>query len=287
MQNALMFTVIIPTWQGHRCWELLRDTQHTTEHVDLDPGQHGFCEGAQHNRAIQFRAASTGTSVFFLQTPAARSKWAVTASNVARLLEAFRPKSSSFTGVSGVPGDDAATGVVTAGRDALMQGDFSKGVAPRASKGVGRQRRGRAAQVAHPSQDPSAEGQAPVAAELVEPGSATRNNEEGPAGSTASGTKKRKRCHVASSTGKFAPEGSAVAVTERLLAADAVGMPCPHHEASGGAAEQQVVAEGSHSGISPAAEAHGVVAFPMSKSQRQKANRAQSARRKSAKRQRK
>lgn len=45
-----MFTVIIPAWEDAKCWQALRDSDFCRHHLLLPAGQHGYCEGAQHNR---------------------------------------------------------------------------------------------------------------------------------------------------------------------------------------------------------------------------------------------
>lgn len=50
MQEALMFAVIIPAWEDAKCWQALRDSDFCRHHLLLPAGQHGYCEGAQHNR---------------------------------------------------------------------------------------------------------------------------------------------------------------------------------------------------------------------------------------------
>lgn len=57
MQEALMFVVIIPAWKDAHCWQALRDSDFCRQHLLLPAGQHGYCEGAQHNRYVVNRAA--------------------------------------------------------------------------------------------------------------------------------------------------------------------------------------------------------------------------------------
>lgn len=45
-----MFVVVIPTWEGAECWMSLRNSDLCRRHLQLPAGEHGYCEGAQHNR---------------------------------------------------------------------------------------------------------------------------------------------------------------------------------------------------------------------------------------------
>lgn len=45
-----MFVVVIPTWDDADCWRSLRNSEQCRHHLLLPAGEHGYCEGAQHNR---------------------------------------------------------------------------------------------------------------------------------------------------------------------------------------------------------------------------------------------
>ena len=49
-QEALMFVVVIPTWEDADCWRSLHNSDLCQHHMRLKAGEHGYCEGAQHNR---------------------------------------------------------------------------------------------------------------------------------------------------------------------------------------------------------------------------------------------
>ncbi|CAM9119404.1 unnamed protein product [Ectocarpus sp. 4 AP-2014] len=70
--KALTFVVIIPCWEDSVGWKRLRDSAFLSKHIKLDQKDHGYCEGKQHLRRNRYRLASFHTSVFFLQTEAAR-----------------------------------------------------------------------------------------------------------------------------------------------------------------------------------------------------------------------
>jgi hypothetical protein len=208
-----MFTVIIPAWQGHTCWQRLLDSSFMQRHELLLAGEHGFCEGAQHNRARCFRTSSTETSVFFLQSTAARTKWPVTDAKVQALRAAFAPKQNAEAGAA-IPADCNAA----AGRDMLMAGDFNHvpaGHKPvqhaNPSHAAARNKKERHGAVAHCTHVPGQDIQTPGTAYL---GAATLANEVAP------GHRKKRRKdaqHCASHTGTFAPEGAAVSIMEQVL----------------------------------------------------------------------
>mmetsp|Transcript_32993 Transcript_32993/g.105090 ORF Transcript_32993/g.105090 Transcript_32993/m.105090 type:complete len:437 (-) Transcript_32993:5-1315(-) len=68
--EPLAFTVIIPYWPDKSAWRLLRDSPFLQHHLQVPMHDHGYFEGAQHNRRNVYRTASFDTSVFFLQVRA-------------------------------------------------------------------------------------------------------------------------------------------------------------------------------------------------------------------------
>lgn len=48
-----MFVVVIPTWEDADCWRSLQNSDLCQHHLQLPAGEHGYCEGAQHNRSAQ------------------------------------------------------------------------------------------------------------------------------------------------------------------------------------------------------------------------------------------
>ena len=92
--RRLCFVVIIPHWPDKsEGWTTLRMSRHLRRHVQIPLREHGYFEGAQHNKLkSQYRVASFDTSVFFLMTDAAHDKWPVTDEKIERLKKAFRPK---------------------------------------------------------------------------------------------------------------------------------------------------------------------------------------------------
>ncbi|CAM9678153.1 unnamed protein product, partial [Hapterophycus canaliculatus] len=72
--KPLTFVVVIPCWEDSAGWMRLRDSAFLSKHFKLDQKDHGYCEGKQHLRRNRYRLASFHTSVFFLQTEAARQQ---------------------------------------------------------------------------------------------------------------------------------------------------------------------------------------------------------------------
>ena len=114
-----MFVVVIPAWEGAKCWETLKKSAFNRSHLHLTPLDHGFFEGSQHNSRTRYRHATTATSVFFLQTSAAKCRWPVTPEVLASLSSAFRSK------VSAPSAKRTRNNAAEEGTDTLFGGDFS------------------------------------------------------------------------------------------------------------------------------------------------------------------
>jgi hypothetical protein len=279
-----MFTVIIPAWEGHPCWMNLEGSRYTQHRILLAAADHGFFEGAQHNRANRYRAASTATSVLFLQNESARVRWPVTTETVEKMTKAFRPKNTTVTGAKLQPSfrarlsGDAFGGICRGGADALMGGAFAAAAdkearshapcslpsAPHTPTTPQKERCDmlwmgsckHAGRGAAPGSDPSSLRDAKGQHEGV----GHHGGQEADA-SSAGGAKKRRRYagRVAASTGKFASESSALAVLQRVLQSARVG------DGEGGDVDRE---EGLD------------VVFPLSKSQKHKQDGKASRRRK-------
>jgi hypothetical protein len=117
-----MFAVIIPAWEDARCWQQLRVSEFCRHHLLLPAGQHGYCEGAQHNRANQFRVACTASSIFFLQNAAAARQWPVLEEHVDAIRDAFSPrKQAAEDRVGSAAGKRKAD-------DVMLHGDLSSAI---------------------------------------------------------------------------------------------------------------------------------------------------------------
>jgi hypothetical protein len=89
---ALCFVVIIPSWDHTMGWKALLNTPFCRHHLRLAQREHGYTEGAQHCRRRRYRVSVGDTSVFFLQSAAARVKWPVTSEALRDVQEAFSSK---------------------------------------------------------------------------------------------------------------------------------------------------------------------------------------------------
>eukprot|EP00892_Ulva_mutabilis_P005081 jgi/Ulvmu1/2945/UM149_0028.1 len=118
-EEPLMFVVVIPAWEESDCWLSLRNSDLCMHHQQLPAGEHGYCEGAQHNRASQFRVANTDSSIFFLQNSAAADRWPITEAKLEAIVHAFRPQNEGKSLSTGWTGGKAAEA------DQLLAGDFT------------------------------------------------------------------------------------------------------------------------------------------------------------------
>ena len=320
MQAPLMFTVIMPAWEGEACWDCLVRSKFTRRHIHLLPAEHGFLEGAQHNRPTQYRAASAGTSVMFLQNAAAARKWPVAEEHERLLRRAFAPKRNAA--------DESAAQQrscgVGGGQDVLQAGDFAH-PAP-VQQGAKRKRQASNSQLAElhsakPHEDGVAHGCAHVHCDADAPAAASddslelnalpangQRQSEGQstvkehqvvAPSRPTGRKKAKH-RGASSTGKFASDVASAQVLDSVLADYADGSGAGHKAQShfkpsrsfkgsrlrsGNHGQgHEVHADQSCKAGEAQAEAAGVVTFGSSKSQR-RAHRQHKRRRKAPQRQ--
>ncbi|KAI9349743.1 phosphorylated CTD interacting factor 1 WW domain-containing protein [Obelidium mucronatum] len=83
--KALSFVVVIPGWEECECWSLLKESPYLTGMTLLPGDQHGFLDGAQHQRQDKYRPSPYPTGIFFLQTAAGAAKWPVTDRKIALL----------------------------------------------------------------------------------------------------------------------------------------------------------------------------------------------------------
>lgn len=73
----LSFAVFIPGWQECLAWGQLQRSTFLRAHIVVAAVDHGYCDGASHQRKDSFRVSCYDTGVFFLQTSAAAKKWVV------------------------------------------------------------------------------------------------------------------------------------------------------------------------------------------------------------------
>ncbi|CAM9597240.1 unnamed protein product [Pylaiella littoralis] len=125
--KALTFVVIVPCWEDSAGWKRLRDSVFLSKHIKLDQKDHGYCEGKQHLRRNRYRLASFHTSVFFLQTKAARQQQAEgTLEHACRELERAFDLRQEGDGSSG-GGDGGGDGEGDVDLDAEQRGGGGSG----------------------------------------------------------------------------------------------------------------------------------------------------------------
>jgi len=73
--SALSFLVIIPGWTDEPCWKALQDSNFLRDSFIVSKDDHGFCDGAQHQRQDRYRESPFDTGVFLLQTSGGFAKW--------------------------------------------------------------------------------------------------------------------------------------------------------------------------------------------------------------------
>ncbi|KAK3267222.1 hypothetical protein CYMTET_24210, partial [Cymbomonas tetramitiformis] len=85
--TALSFVVVVPGWTDEPSWAIMQKSEFRRALWQVAREDHGFCDGAQHQRRDRFRASPFDTAVFVLQTAAGAAKWRAT-SKVERELRA-------------------------------------------------------------------------------------------------------------------------------------------------------------------------------------------------------
>eukprot|EP01043_Picozoa_sp_COSAG02_P083609 COSAG02_NODE_21594_length_782_cov_0.875549_2_plen_191_part_00 len=104
-------------------WRALNESPFLTHHLRLAQREHGYTEGAQHCRRSRYRISVGDTSVFFLQSKAARQKWPVTPEALEDIQTAFTSKHNTDRKGSG--SSDADTQEDTGGGGDAPVGDVS------------------------------------------------------------------------------------------------------------------------------------------------------------------
>ncbi|KAK9846255.1 hypothetical protein WJX81_000135 [Elliptochloris bilobata] len=73
--QALAFVVILPGWEELGAWRALSASAHMRGRVVVAAADHGFLDGASHQRRDPYRQSPWDTGVFVLQTSRASRKW--------------------------------------------------------------------------------------------------------------------------------------------------------------------------------------------------------------------
>eukprot|EP00471_Norrisiella_sphaerica_P012012 CAMPEP_0184503582 /NCGR_PEP_ID=MMETSP0113_2-20130426/51963_1 /TAXON_ID=91329 /ORGANISM="Norrisiella sphaerica, Strain BC52" /LENGTH=414 /DNA_ID=CAMNT_0026893107 /DNA_START=2068 /DNA_END=3312 /DNA_ORIENTATION=+ len=87
--EGLTFVVIVPGWKDEESWTLLSSSPFLKAKWIVAKKDHGFCDGAQHQRKDRYRESPYDTGVFILQTPSAAEQWKITDALEMELKEAM------------------------------------------------------------------------------------------------------------------------------------------------------------------------------------------------------
>lgn len=68
--GALSFAVVVPGWTEVPSWAALSSSSYLRRTLLVAKADHGYCDGAQHQRQDRFRDSPYDTAVFFLQNAA-------------------------------------------------------------------------------------------------------------------------------------------------------------------------------------------------------------------------
>ena len=75
ISSALSFSVIVPGWSDSPSYQSLSSSPHVVYRCLIAASDHGYVDGAQHQRQDRFLAAPYDTAVFVLQNKAGRDKY--------------------------------------------------------------------------------------------------------------------------------------------------------------------------------------------------------------------
>ena len=85
----LSFTVIVPGWQEDDAFQRLLSLPQLRAYWLIPKEDHGFCDGAQHQRRDRYRESPYDTAVFVLQNDPGFACWTPNATIEAKLRHAF------------------------------------------------------------------------------------------------------------------------------------------------------------------------------------------------------
>lgn len=88
-KGPLMFIVIVPRWQGKKCWQHLSESKWITRSTRLKLEDHRFSRGEVSARNGEELDATNETSVFFMQNELAKQKWLIDDRSIHKLKVAF------------------------------------------------------------------------------------------------------------------------------------------------------------------------------------------------------
>jgi len=77
-QHPLSFIVVVPGWKEGAMWAKLTSSPFLRRQFIVAKQDHGFCDGAQHQRRDRFRSSPFDTVIFALQNTAGAAAWELT-----------------------------------------------------------------------------------------------------------------------------------------------------------------------------------------------------------------
>jgi phosphorylated CTD-interacting factor 1 len=73
--HPFSFVVIVPVWLEESSYQQMVNSKFMVEHWIIAKADHGFCDGAQHQRRDRYRVSPYDTAIFILQNKAGRIKY--------------------------------------------------------------------------------------------------------------------------------------------------------------------------------------------------------------------
>ena len=73
--NAFSFVVIVPVWLEESSYQQMVQSNFLVNHWIIAKADHGFCDGAQHQRRDRYRVSPYDTAIFILQNKAGRIQY--------------------------------------------------------------------------------------------------------------------------------------------------------------------------------------------------------------------
>ena len=114
--GALSFIVVVPGWKESEAFQRLKASKWNKKSLPIAQKDHGFCDGAAHQRRDRYRISPYDTFFFFLQNDTAASKWPLTEIAINELRSAMAcgvpsPSMQARHDKAGRGTDDIARGV--------------------------------------------------------------------------------------------------------------------------------------------------------------------------------
>lgn len=88
-EMPLSFVIVVPCWIEDVSYNKLIKSSYMRHHIVISKQDHGFCDGAQHQRRDRYRASPYDTSVFILQNKTGAIKWSIDESKILEIKKAF------------------------------------------------------------------------------------------------------------------------------------------------------------------------------------------------------